>query len=341
MDTFPGGVRTMLGFSSTPFIGKITMTAALVVGLLGVAAVDTAAAPAPMCRGHEATLVGTDGADTLTGTAGRDVIVAGPGDDVVRGLAGNDLICGGAGHDEIFGGAGRDVIDAGPGHDHVRSGPDNDKATGGSGDDTLGGGAGDDRLRGGSGDDTARGHRGTDACWAERQFGCEQDDEVVVEHDIAYGEADGQVLLLDLYRPGAIAQQRPAVIYAHGGSFTGGSRTSPQSVAYATDLAGAELVAASISYRLNGLNPGGIADAQHDMQAAVRWVRSNSQSLKVDPDRIYVMGYSAGAMTALFTNFNSEDPGQSGTPGVPSHVAGAVSLAGLVDPTLIDPGEPP
>lgn len=165
---------------------------------------------------------------------------------------------------------------------------------------------------------------------------------VRVTPDLVYGEADGQTLMLDLYEPASGPKQnRPAVIYAHGGGFVSGSRTGFLAVSYATDLATQGVVAASMSYRLNGLNLPAMIDAQHDMQAAVRWMRDNARSLGVDPDRIYVMGHSAGAITALHTNFNSEDPGSSGTPGVSSEVAGAISLAGFAFPPFIDPGEPP
>ena len=49
------------------------------------------------CDGQEATIWGTDGADTLMGTAGRDVIVGLGGDDTIYGLGGDDLVCSGDG----------------------------------------------------------------------------------------------------------------------------------------------------------------------------------------------------------------------------------------------------
>jgi hypothetical protein len=69
---------------------------------LGVAfAGAPAALAAPMCLGHEATIVGPEGPEILRGTAGRDVIVARGGHDQVFGREGNDLICGGQGFDEL------------------------------------------------------------------------------------------------------------------------------------------------------------------------------------------------------------------------------------------------
>ncbi len=99
---------------------------------------------AAVCDGREATIAGTDAAETLYGTSRRDVIYAGGGDDVVIGANGDDVICGGAGDDRVEGGSGDDVL------------------VGDSGDDVLRGGNGDDRIRGGAGDDQVDGGRGRD-----------------------------------------------------------------------------------------------------------------------------------------------------------------------------------
>jgi hypothetical protein len=92
-------------------------------------------APSATCRGKQATIVGTNGADQITGSPKADVIVGLGGTDKLSGLAGNDVICGGAGKDTLNGGKG------------------NDKLYGEAGKDTLKGGPGKDALKGGAGKD--------------------------------------------------------------------------------------------------------------------------------------------------------------------------------------------
>ena len=86
-------------------------------------------------------------------------------------------------------------------------------------------------------------------------------------------------------------------------------------------------------------------DAQHDMQAAVRYARAHADELGIDPDKIAVGGSSAGGIIALMTAFNEATPGNSGNPGYPSGVAAAVSHAGAYVPILQGafplPGAPP
>ena len=58
-------------------------------------------------------------------------------------------------------------------------------------------------------------------------------------------------LFMDIYQPqGDTATSRPLVIFAHGGSFSGGSRSSAELVHFATELAKKGYICASISYRL-------------------------------------------------------------------------------------------
>jgi acetyl esterase/lipase len=165
-----------------------------------------------------------------------------------------------------------------------------------------------------------------------------------VIHDLSYGSApgsDGQpvTLKLDLYQPsGDKVSRRPAVVYVHGGGFCCGDKSAGAS--FATYFAQRGYVAASINYRL--LAPegcGGQANpsqtcidaalaAQHDAQAAVRWLRARATAYRIDPDRIAIAGASAGAVTSLLVDWRKEDPGTSGNPGYSSAVRAAVSISG-------------
>lgn len=49
--------------------------------------------------------------------------------------------------------------------------------------------------------------------------------------------------------------------------------------------------------------------AQQDVQAAVRWIRQHAAMLRVDPNRIAIGGFSAGAVTAANVAYRSDDVG--------------------------------
>ena len=172
--------------------------------------------------------------------------------------------------------------------------------------------------------------------------------------DVPYGRAvdqNGQQveLLLDVYEPaGDTAAARPAIVWVHGGGFARGTKTSPELVEQANLFARKGYVNVSITYRLW---PGGcfpvtaqcvqaIVDAKHDAQAAVRYLRAHADELGVDTDRIAIAGTSAGAITALNVAYGADDVGDSGNPGHPSTVRGAVSLSGAALVTAPDAGEP-
>ena len=136
------------------------IAATLLLGLilaayLAVTASGAENGAAPMCDGHRATIVGTDGADVIWG---------GPGDDKIYGGLGNDIICGGPGDDLIHGGRGNDWIEAGSGTDRVFGDLGDDHLTGGPGNqDEVSGGLGIDTVNGGAGnEDIVRGDYGYD-----------------------------------------------------------------------------------------------------------------------------------------------------------------------------------
>jgi acetyl esterase/lipase len=83
--------------------------------------------------------------------------------------------------------------------------------------------------------------------------------------------------------------------------------------------------------------------AMHDAQAAVRWVRAHATELRVDPDRVAVGGFSAGALTATHVAQRADDPGSVGTNlDQSSTVAAALAASGCsAKVTTIDANDAP
>jgi dienelactone hydrolase len=91
-------------------------------------------------------------------------------------------------------------------------------------------------------------------------------------------------------------------------------------------------------------NPGNCTvaaiEAQHDAQAAVRWLRANAATYKIDATRVAIGGESAGGIAATLVGLHSEDPGSSGNPSFPSTVDGFVSVSGgLPNGVFAGPGD--
>jgi dienelactone hydrolase len=148
-------------------------------------------------------------------------------------------------------------------------------------------------------------------------------------------------LLLDLYEPaGDSEDERAALVWVHGGGFSGGDKGSgvaPDAASVFTKLG---YVVVSINYRLTTARCGGASmppectlaaiDAQHDAQAAVRWLRARADTYDIDPTRIAIGGESAGGITATLVGLRKDDPGSSGNPGHRSDVGAFISLSGGV-----------
>jgi predicted esterase len=148
-------------------------------------------------------------------------------------------------------------------------------------------------------------------------------------------------LQLDLYQPhGDTVMHRPAIVWVHGGSFSGGDKASGVSPFEAMTFAKLGYVTVSINYRL--LAPSGCTgstaatsgcvgaalDAIADAKAAVRWLRANAATYRIDTDRIGIGGESAGAIVATGVGVTADVPGDSGNPGFSSAVRGFDSISG-------------
>jgi acetyl esterase/lipase len=159
-------------------------------------------------------------------------------------------------------------------------------------------------------------------------------------------------LRLDLYRPSGpdAPLVRPGLVLVHGGGFTSGSRTSSTMVSLGSAYASRGYVCVSIDYRLLRDDPPteslaqdlssptsvAAAAARVDASRAVEWLRANAPTYGVDPSRIAMGGYSAGAITTLGVAYR--DPGLDG-----ADVRVALSLSGALygNEGIIDGDDPP
>lgn len=154
----------------------------------------------------------------------------------------------------------------------------------------------------------------------------------VFETAIEYANPDSQHLLLDMARPAEGSGPFPAVLCIHGGGFRAGKREGWD--AMCKQLAARGYVAVTITYRLAPKYP--FPAAVEDSKAAVRWVRANAAKYHVDPNRIGVLGDSAGGHLAQFlavTN-NVHDFDGDQNPGPSSSVQAAAAFYGPCDFTL-------
>ena len=123
-------------------------------------------------------------------------------------------------------------------------------------------------------------------------------------------------VFMDIYQPvNDNAKGRAVVIVCHGGAFVASHKDDfdQKSVAYTDSLAARGFVTASLEYRQGVVMTGSgnpfridsvdftrtVYRSAQDLHAAIRYLRLNAKSLRIDPSKIYVLGNSAGAMMAL------------------------------------------
>lgn len=108
--------------------------------------------------------------------------------------------------------------------------------------------------------------------------------------DIEYARAGDESLKLDACVP-AGAGPFPAAILVHGGGWSGGDKAKGVDPLFAP-LARHGVAWFSINYRLAPQHR--YPAAVEDIEAAIRWVKAHASEFKVDPQRLALVGESAG-----------------------------------------------
>ena len=167
---------------------------------------------------------------------------------------------------------------------------------------------------------------------------------MAIDRGLVYRTAPSRQL--DLYRPAGDEQpDRPAIVWVHGGGFSGGDR-STSVVPFPDAFAKSGYVVASIDYDTSAASPcvsephlrddcRVILDAAvADAQAAVRWLKQNAVSYAIDPNRVAIAGESAGGLIAAGVGTRATDAASS--------VRAWISISGGLDGVAdVDAKDPP
>ena len=170
---------------------------------------------------------------------------------------------------------------------------------------------------------------------------------------------------MDIYTPdGDTVTNRPLVFYIHGGSFYAGDKSMTDCIDFCNAFAKRGYVAIAVNHRLGNILSFLLSNEEQyrtvlkavaDAKAAIRFMRkdhANTNTYGIDPNAIFIGGYSSGGVLAIhlaFIDLISDLPtspidvqalvsviggtleGDSGNNGYSSEVQGVISFAGGIN----------
>ena len=135
---------------------------------------------------------------------------------------------------------------------------------------------------------------------------------------VPYATLGGKDLLMDIYVPAKGDGPFPAVVWIHGGGWSGGTRGRPPRPGLILNNG---IAIVSIDYRLSGQDGQyGTHDVHwpaqiHDCKGAIRYIRANADTYGIDPQRIAAWGSSAGGHLSAMLAVSGGDETLEGTTG--------------------------
>ncbi|HUQ75912.1 MAG TPA: alpha/beta hydrolase [Burkholderiales bacterium] len=149
----------------------------------------------------------------------------------------------------------------------------------------------------------------------------------MTKHNIPFAEHGGESLKGDFYAPSG-DRPTPAVVAVHGGGWQ--LRNADLYAHWGPWLAQRGIALFAATYRIAAPGRKAWPEAVQDVRAAVQYVRGHAAELNVDPQRIGLMGDSAGAHLAALVALAGEHPlYKQGD--VPTNVKAVVGVYGVYD----------
>ncbi len=153
-----------------------------------------------------------------------------------------------------------------------------------------------------------------------------------VRRDLTYCTLDGVELKMDVAFPHEMTQPAPVIVYVHGGGWTGGDKSRGEGLGLGQPMLDKGYLLVSINYRLAPAHqfPAPI----EDVKCAIRFLRANAGEFYLDPDRIGVIGRSAGGHLVSLLGLSDASAGFDEAGGYTeqsSRVQAVVDLYGAID----------
>lgn len=149
--------------------------------------------------------------------------------------------------------------------------------------------------------------------------------------NIEYKNINGKSLQLDIYKPRNLTRSAPLLVFIHGGGWRNGDRADY--LVYLIAFAKKGYMTATVSYRF--LKDAPYPACVEDITDAVQWFYKNGENYGYDPDRIALIGGSAGAHLALLAGYDWKRKGSladSLAPIIPNHhIKAVVDIYGPTD----------
>jgi len=117
--------------------------------------------------------------------------------------------------------------------------------------------------------------------------------------EVEYKNIQGKSLRMDFYHARNSSRRLPLLVFIHGGAWSHGDRS--EYLGYALHFANLGYATATLTYRF-------VKDAPYpacveDVTDAVRFIFENSEKYHYDPDRVALIGGSAGAHLAMLAAY--------------------------------------
>jgi acetyl esterase/lipase len=125
--------------------------------------------------------------------------------------------------------------------------------------------------------------------------------------NIEYKNINGKSLQLDIYQPKGMTKPAPLLVFIHGGGWRGGNRADY--LVYLTHFASLGYVTATVSYRF--LKEAPYPACVEDILDARDFLYKNGEKYNFDPNRICLIGGSAGSHLAMLAAYGWKKKGSS------------------------------
>ena len=144
-----------------------------------------------------------------------------------------------------------------------------------------------------------------------------------VNEDVSYGDTDANVM--DIFMPSNLSETEGAVLFIHGGSWSGGDKAEEE--IRCRILANSGYIAATMNYTLYSDD----TQMEHEVDVVLDEITSALEQLKsfaadqgVTIEKVGISGYSAGAHLAMLYSYSRADES-------PVEIAFVSSMAGPAD----------